>query len=213
MQDRAKPGDIFAMQIVNGQYIFGRVLLDISVQCQKSGLIDMHESPLNTFEDSYLIEVYGSINKIPEINDHNVVIHGIVVDSEAFEEDVWKVIGFNKVDPKKIDFNEYLISELDGEVFFIKGELVIPTDLLEDDYFKFKSFGALKRSIFFDCWLLPLLGREELVDTPVSLSVSDIRFHSIDIRKEIYENVKEDLKEDYYSLALKHGFDTNRFFK
>lgn len=82
-EKRAKQGDVFSVQLPNGQYMFGKVLLDIKQQCFKSGIVEMATSQLRYGSISYLIEIYDCItdNENPPAS-FKVVIPGIVVDED-----------------------------------------------------------------------------------------------------------------------------------
>ncbi len=211
MKKRAKAGDVFSAKLSNGQYMFGRVLLDINTQCIKSKKVDRKVSMLGKRAISYVIEVFDAIQDNEEMPiDPTVLIPGISVDPESFEEDRWNIIGHIEVDPKEVDFQEDY-EYYEGEVIFYRGELVISGKLDDDQLYALDSGYFLNSSDLFDAAIV-LKGKPELSKYQTDIEKYDKRFSQADLRKRVFQAIGEEPEMDYYHLALKHGFDTTRFF-
>src|SRR5687768_10419316 len=160
MESRAKAGDIFAMKIPNGQFIFGRIMLDLEEQCRKPGLIEPGSSLW--LGECYLIQVFELVADTPVYRHSDVAINGMIVDDYAFLEDIWKVVDHKKKSPSEIDFNEYLFP--DGDFLsIVKGEVRIKTSLPRDKYYIYMITGGIEPSMYLDRQVLPYLGKASLV--------------------------------------------------
>ncbi|WP_175609910.1 hypothetical protein [Zobellia uliginosa] len=49
-------------------------------------------------------------------------------------------------------------------------------------------------------------------DRTYFLDNNDIRLNN-NFRKEIYDQIGEDMNQSYYEMALKHGYDLGRFYQ
>lgn len=209
-----KVGDIFAMKIPNGQYVFGRILLDIPKQCVEPGLVE-YDSPLERLS-CLIVEGYALLSDTPEFKDSNVVVKGFSIDDSAIEDGTFKIAGHKEVDPKEVDFPEFFHIDLGyHKVSFEKGEISIPLNITMDAAAAYRLRGGFSLSETFDSVILTLINRYDLIDDqePTKLQHGDLRFNTKERQKEIYALIGEDLARDsYYNLALKRGFDTARFF-
>ncbi len=215
MKKRAKSGDIFTEQLKNGQYMFGHVQLDIK-ELLKKGFIVRGESILTTHSICYCVSVYDSICDEPILpDDAKVVWSGSLVGDSMFENDSWTIIGQKPVNPKKIEFPEE-ISIFQNEITFEKGEVRKQTkqgsESLNRELIPF-TVGLLNGPNLFDT-VLTYMGRKDLVKHhALDIANYDKRFIDPNLRKRIFELFNEDPEMPYYDFALKHGFDTERFFK
>ncbi len=210
MRKRAKAGEIFVEQRESGKFMFGRVILDIDRQVFKSKKAIMDESNLKEFSISYVVEAYDAVSETPEIPDRlNPVIEGIVVNPMAFKYDTWSIVGNNPItDPRLVDFQEHC-SFYNGEVRFSKGEVYIKAPLKNVMLESIDTGYQLNSPLLFNLV-------ESLMQDPAdheALLRYDFRFLKPYQRNEIYEAIGEDPNMSYYDLAMKHGFDTSRFFK
>lgn len=209
MKTRAKSGDIFVEKLTSGEYMFGRVLLDIKA-CFKSGIIEMKTSQLRSGSISYLVETYDSISEKAELSESaKVVIPGIVVDSSSFEDDTWKVIGNSSIDPTKVDFQED-IRYYSEKILLTRGEVMLTAPANDSRLKKFSGGAKMNSGNLFDC-TLAILGKTELASM-VNIENYDTRFADPELRKFVYGILGEDSEMSYYDFALKHSFDTARLY-
>lgn len=213
MKNSVKSGDIFTQKLDNGKHMFGRVLMDIKKQCFDSKIIaNKADSLLRQYTPGYVIEVYDTISSNSSLPENsNVIIPGIAVDSDAIENDEWKIIGYKAIDVKEIDFQESL-NFYDGELDFQRGEVFIsvnvPKKLLNEEIESFNSSALVNSYLILEDIFeyLESNDKTELLDY-------DMRLLSKQSRDRVYKIIDENPEMSYYDLALKHGFDTRRFFE
>ena len=138
-----KSGDIFNFEIADNEYGFGRVILDIYPQCLKPGLIDQQSLLLNGNEESIFIELFEKTSTNPEleIDTKKVLVPGLFTSNFEIEDNYWKVIGNEPIDPTKIDFPEFLTHEGASQGKFIKGELSTIIDISYEDVEAIKIYA------------------------------------------------------------------------
>lgn len=214
MKKRAKAGDIFTEQLKNGQYMFGRVLLDIKEQLKK-GVIVRGESRLTAHSISYCVSVYDSICDEPILpDDAKVIWPGIPVGHDMFGDDSWTIIAHKPVDPKEIEFPEE-ISIYNSEITFIKGEVRQQSkqgsESLNKELIPFTRSFLNEQDLFNT--ILTYMDRKDLAKEEEIITDYDKRFIDPNLRKRIFELFNENPGMPYYDFALKHGFDTARFFQ
>ncbi|MBX3163560.1 MAG: immunity 26/phosphotriesterase HocA family protein [Bacteroidetes bacterium] len=205
-----KAGDIFAIQIENGQYVFGRILLDIPRQCIEPNLV-ADDNPLRMMK-CLVLEGYNLLKDEPVFEDAPVIINGYLAYDSAFVDGVFKIVGHKAVNPKEVEFPGYFDINLFGEVTFERGEISIPLNISEDEADSFELFGGIHFSEAFDTVILTLMGRTDLVQEKAELKYSDIRFNSAEKQEQIYNIVGKEMSLPYYELALRKGIYTARFF-
>jgi len=209
MRKRAKIGDIFTQELESGEFMFGRVLMDIETQCFKSKKVTMDKSNLKNFSISYVVEAYDVVASSPDLpKDFKTVIPGIVVNPMAFKYDTWKVIGNVPLEsPELVDFQEHC-SFHDGKLFFSRGEVYLEGSLRDKELESIDTGYQINSPILFDLV-------KELQSTPPNPSALlryDFRYLSKELRERIYAAIGEDPNMSYFELAKNHGFDTSRFF-
>ena len=187
--------------------------MDIEKQCFKNGLVDTENTSLDEYLECYLIEGFDQIKNESKLDTYKVVLRGFLIDKESLDDDDIIVIDNKPVDPKKIEFPAYLFNSYFKGIFFEQGEVKIPINLSEDKFNEFAVRGGVSYNGAFEAALLPLIGKQELTDTPIDMKYRDIYYADNNIQDEIYSLIGEDKNQSYYDLALKHGFDTSRFFQ
>jgi hypothetical protein len=209
-----KAGDIFAMPVANGQYVFGRILLDVPRQCMQTGLAERYGGLYNV--NCLILEGFDLLKNTPEFEAAPTAIKGYAATDEAIADGTFKIVGHQPVDPREVDFPESVFMvRFHTAVFFIKGELqlLLPVDREKAIASGFDISCVIHSLESFGTVILALMGSTNLAGAAVDLPHQDVRFAPPDIREKIYALVNEDLSATpYYDLALKHGFDTTRFF-
>jgi hypothetical protein len=90
---RFKAGDIFALELPTGEYVTGRVLLDVKHQCIRPKLL-LSDSPLSFFNGAVLTEIYKQSFPEPTTERSEILISGIWTDSGSFKRGRWNIIGY-----------------------------------------------------------------------------------------------------------------------
>jgi hypothetical protein len=208
-------GDIFTFKLSTDEYMCGRIMLDIKKQCVSPKLLPP-DSPLYFFNGSLLVEIYKSTAKQPVIDNSEILIPGIFLDSDSLEYGIWSIIGHQDVNPEEVEFPEYLVgSGLRAK--FVRGEISLNLDLRESDVDRVNVYGTKKSSATLGEICLYHLGRSHEINNPRlknielrSLKNSDLRFSQH--RSEIYGFLGEDPNQSYYKMSTKFGYDIQRFY-
>jgi hypothetical protein len=208
-------GDIFTFKLSTDEYMFGRIMLDIKKQCVSPKLLPP-DSPLYFFNGSLLVEIYKSTAKQPVIDNSEILIPGIFLDSDSLEYGIWSIIGHQDVNPEEVEIPEYLVgSGLRAK--FVRGEISLNLDLRESDVDRVNVYGTKKSSATLGEICLYHLGRSHEINNPRlknielrSLKNSDLRFSQH--RSEIYGFLGEDPNQSYYKMSTKFGYDIQRFY-
>ena len=211
-------GDIFFVQY-GGKYFFGKILMDISER------MPTRDISMKFFHDCYLVGVYKGIYDEPALTDKEFIIPSIYTLKKQFylkdkeHKTDWIFYKNESIDYKTdISFPEYLHNVGKIGICFMSGELQIRTKLTKKDYLG--DFGICRAVHFWYSTVLMMAchyqGRDELIDdlmdfTTGFLEREDLRFAKKQ-RKEVYEQIGEDMNISYYELALKHGFNLGRFY-
>ena len=213
-----KAGDIFTFQLPNQQYGFGRILLDVHRQCVEPNLID-ESSPLETFDDCILLELYKQISDQPLLTSSEILIPGIYCGDDELDLR-WRIVGHEKIDPLKIDFPEHISTRgvrdcfTKGEIrlFFPRKALRYPNnDIGEDIGIRptFRSPGGIPYICLYYLNLKNLINPKHV--EVYSLARSDLRFS--EHRSKIYKMLEEDENQSYYEISSKLGLDVTRFYE
>lgn len=208
-----KPGDIFAFPLTNDQYMFGRIMLDIEKQCVKPKLIDS-ESPLLAYSKSLLIEVYREVRDSKNFPGGEILIPGFFLDPEPIKLGEWEIVGYQKIDPIRIDFPEILAP---CDIFWAleRGEIreLLPEDLDENEDWIVREFIVSPYALPDIC--LNLLGMDRFIQptdrNSIKIEKLDLRFSPH--RTQIYQMLEEDENQSYYEMSSKSGFDVTRFYE
>ena len=228
-------GQIFAVPMPDGTYIFGRVMLDI-YGVQKRRLLPV-DSPLPFFNMGYLIEMYSGIQKKPEYVPSPILIAGAFVESKEVG-NAWPVVGHEPVDPKKVEFPEGLIGydTPQGEVALQCGEMRIPVPMIQrgaerkvgenvvkDVGYFFLSGGEViysglgsYPSSHWSYMCLWALGRVDEIPAEwpgvrVGLARGDLRFSPR--RAEVYAHLPFPMELSYYEKQKQMGFNLERLYE
>jgi hypothetical protein len=214
-----KSGDIFNFEIADNEYGFGRVILDIYPQCLKPGLIDQQSLLLNGNEESIFIELFEKTSTNPEleIDTKKVLVPGLFTSNFEIEDNYWKVIGNEPIDPTKIDFPEFLTHEGASQGKFIKGELSTIIDISYEDVEAIKIYANEFAVFSIPDIVLFALGRKDEMETNsdahhmVDMSKNDLRFSKH--KAKVYDKLPADFKGKYYDVSKALGYDLKRFFQ
>lgn len=213
-------GDVFAFELVPGEYAFGRLILDLYRQCWKTGKADKHGVLGVADRDAIYFELFRQTSATKSFNkrDTTVLIPGMYAANYSLEDGDWEVVDHVPVEPEKVDFPEFLTIDGAFHGTFIKGELShrieMPAEEINDVIGIFPNMKAL---ISVPEFVLFALGRaDEIRESRRNLrdmNKEDIRFS--EHRKRIYDLLPSEFNsgKPYYELAREKGFDLKRFFE
>ena|SRR6218665_103605 len=214
-----KAGDIFAFELVPGEYGFGRLILDLNRQCYKTGKVENH-SVLGVADKSVVFfELFRqtSPNNVFNTNGMEVLIPGMYAANYDLEDFTWEVVAHIPIEPEKVDFPEFLTIEGAFHGKFIKGELSHVIEIPGEEVEKIKIYPSTQALIAIPEFVLYALGRvEEIRENRRSIrdmKDEDIRFS--EHRKRIYDLLPAEFNQgkSYYELAKEKGFDLKRFYE
>jgi hypothetical protein len=216
-----KTGDVFSIEVAEKEFIFGRVLFDVTKQylsCEQKDKLNY----LSFFNKCLLVETYiGVYSNVNEVNFEQTVNFSTFVSDDFHKQDFFKernckVIDFREIDVKKVTFPENL-SSYNSTYYFSVGELYLPIVLNSEEYDEIKvhpSFGYGYWEIIVAT--LDISKREDLIEEGDNKKNNYFRWSDLrsmpDIRNKIYALAGEDPNQSYYEMALKHGFDLARFY-
>jgi Immunity protein 26 len=211
-----KSGDIFSFPLPTGEYMTGRVMLDVKKQCVHPKLLESG-SPLGSHNGDILIEVYKQTFSEPTAERSDILIPGIWTDSASVKGGFWPIIGYETIDPTQVEFPESFILYGARTIHFRKGELKLPINITHEEYDQLHILDTTRSSGTLEEVCLYCLGRKDEINDPDlvdvelrSLKRSDLRFN--EFRSEAYRRLGEDENQPYFEMALKHGYDIRRFY-
>lgn len=211
---KIKAGDVFSIEIAENNYVFGRVLLEVTSQCK--GKVP-EDSNLNFFGGCILIEMYDQFSKENKFDKANakVLIPGMFTDTFGIKDGIWEIISHIQVMPEKVGFPESLLS-FSPKIYFNKGELLLNTKLTREQYEKIGVYSTKDSSYAVGSICLHYLGKDDLIEEqfkwPEYLENSDLRYRP-EIRSKIIKQAGYDDSKSYYENALERGFDLKRFYE
>ena len=208
-------GDIFTFKLSTNEYICGRIMLDIKKQCVRPKLLQPN-SPLNFFNGSLLLEIYKSTATQPVIDNSEILIPGIFLDSDSLKYGIWSIIGHQDVNPEEVEFPEALIAHgLHAQ--FLRGEVALNLNLKEEEIEKINVYQTKKPSHILGEICLYHLGRIDEINNSwvhsievFNLKSSDLRFTQH--RSEIYHLLGEKENQSYFEMSSRLGYNIQRFY-
>jgi hypothetical protein len=213
-----RAGDLFAVPLPDGTFATARILLDVSEQGLKPGIIP-RSSPLKPFEDALLVEVYRVVTPEPSSQVAAAAIAGVFVAPRQLSsggKGKWPLTGHLDVDPTTVAFPEGLLHARGsgGRIAFLSGEIERDLELDDGQLERYSARPSVINPPAFVNACCYYLGRKELLGEVaefMSLRTSDLRF--TDDRDEIYRLMHEDPSRSYYDRAKAMGFDLSRFYR
>lgn len=209
-----RAGDLFALPLPAGDWLTGRVLLDVDTVLDKR--IVTSTSPLRTHKGSVLVEVYSAVSDKPSGSVSGVLVPGQWVMSDALTgraKPTWPIVGHEEVNPEAVDFPEEIIAT-DPTMTFAKGEIQQPISVARQEKDRFRVGVLFHNCARFVAICEYFLGRKEnLGRNPegFSLARDDLRFSPI--RGEVYKMLKRDPSRAYAEWAREEGLDPARLWK
>ena len=90
-------GDVFAVPLPTGEYIFGKILL--CIQRLRTRCVLSTKSPLLSLGSPVLVEMYESTSREPQYTPSNVLIPGVFLQTDTLG-GVWPIVENTTVDFK-----------------------------------------------------------------------------------------------------------------
>lgn len=207
-----KTGDLFAIPLAPGEFLTGRLVLDLELQGVKRGLLK-DGSHLDFFAGAAFIEIFRQIHARPTAALSQPAIAGLFIDWSALETKAWPVIGSSPVDPDRIEMPEWLVS-VGSEIHLVRGEVGAPVRVPYQEAQRMYCRPTIlsPRSIVDLC--AAYVGRKELASKPGldnPMQWYDLRFSPH--RDRVYAESSLPRDEPYVSLAAARGVDVRRFFQ
>ena len=215
-RQKVNAGDVFAVPLPDGEYLFGRVLLDIYATTKRR--LFPPDSPLPGLGKALLIEMYGGTASLPEYTPSEMLIPGAFVEVDKVGTD-WPIVAHVPVDVQKVQFPETLIGHMhaEGEVAFECGEIRVLIPITHEVLRREFGVYSTRHSAFLWHYVcLHQLGRGDEIpsDYPAVknyLRNSDLRF--TEHRTRIYEHLPLDINDSYYQQQAKLGLNLERLYQ
>ena len=200
-------GDVFAIPVSETEFIFGRVLFDVTKQYIK--IVPEEEREFN-----YL----GFFNKsvLEDVDFEKKAVTGTFVFNDFLSEYKGMIVGKRAVNPIEVSFPETLGSR-NMDYYLTLGELAFPIDITEQIYYDEIKVMPSTGYGYYEVVVatLDFSGRDDLIkeDAKMDNYFRDSDLRSLpDVRKRIWKLAGEDMNKSYYELAKGKGFDLARLY-
>lgn len=211
-------GDVFAIPVSETEFIFGRVLFDVTKQYIK--IVPEEERELNDlgfFNKSVLVEMFlGVYTSVEDVDFEKKAVTGTFVFRDFLSKYEGVIVGKREVNPIEVSFPEVL-SRYNMNVYLASGELYLPIPIDGNKYNKIGVYASSGYGYYnLIVATLDFSGRDDLIKEDAKM---DNYFEHIDLRSrpelrsEIYASIHEDTNQNYYDMALKYGFDLKRLYE
>jgi hypothetical protein len=210
---RIRHGDVFAVPLPNGLFIFGRVMLNVA-RCVKQRLIP-EGSPLGGFNRECLVQMYQHLSPLPEYVPSPVLIPGAYVWPDELGTG-WPIVAHGHVDCRMVEFPECLsgFNHEEGETAFIAGEIFIPIPISNGEYIDLDVQYTVFPPVTWGYNCLHMLGREDIIPEKwrrgLGLADSDLRYSPH--RDRIYQYLPFDKDLSYWEKQEQLGHSLERFY-
>lgn len=211
-------GDVFAIPVSDTEFIFGRVLFDVTKQYIK--IVPKEEWKFNYlgfFNKSVLVEMFlGVYTSVEDVDFEKKAVTGTFVFNGFLSEYKGMIVGKREVNPIEVSFPETLGSR-NMDYYLTLGELAFPIDITEQIYYDEIKVMPSTGYGYYEIIVatLDFSGRDDLIKEDVKMDNyfrdSDLRSLP-DVRKRIWKLAGEDMNKSYYELAKEKGFDLARLY-
>ena len=211
-------GDVFAIPVSETEFIFGRVLFDVTKQYIK--IVPEEEREFNYlgfFNKSVLVEMFlGVYTSVEDVNFEKKAVTGTFVFNDFLSEYKGMIVGKREVTPIEVSFPETLGSR-NMDYYLTLGELAFPIDITEQIYYDEIKVMSSTGYGYYEVIVatLDFSGRDDLIkeDAKMDNYFRDSDLRSLpDVRKRIWKLAGEDMNKSYYELAKGKGVDLARLY-
>ncbi len=206
-------GDVFAVPLPGGRFIFGRVTLNFA-RVYKQRLL-AEGSHLGMFRRELLVQMYQHISRTPEYVPSPVLIPGAYVWPDEVGK-AWPVVAHGHVDCRTVEFPECLYSHpyKEDEATFINGEIFLDLPISKHEYGGVEVRAGIFPPVTWGYNCLHMLGRDEEVPEQwrpgLGLEGDDLRYSPY--RDRIYQYLPFDKDLPYWEKQLELGCRLERFY-
>lgn len=214
MGKRFVQGDIFAVPLPDGTYLFGRVMLDIYAALKKR--LFPADSSLAGMGKALLIEMYQEVAKTLDYQPSPLLIPGAILEPDEVGV-TWPVVSNVPVDVHDVQFPEAMVGNRhpSGDVPFLCGKIRLPLPFTERDLDSMRVLQTVHSEFLWPYVCLHELGREgEIPDDcrPTSnLFGADLRVTQF--RSEVYQHLPIRPSDSYYVPQKQLGLELERFYE
>ncbi|MDC2661317.1 hypothetical protein [Bacteroides ovatus] len=211
-------GDVFAIPVSETEFVFGRVLFDVTKQYIK--IVPEEEWKFNYlgfFNKSVLVEMFlGVYTSVEDVDFEKKAVIGTFVFNDFLSEYKGMIVGKREVNPVEVSFLETLCSR-NMDYYLTSGELAFPINITERIYYDEIKVMPSSGYGYYEIIIatLDFSGRDDLIkkDAKMDNYFSDSDLRSLpDVRKRMWEIAGEDMNKSYYELAKEKGFDLARLY-
>jgi hypothetical protein len=212
-EDRFNEGDIFAVPLPTGEFIFGKIQLDVA-RLRRSRKLPP-DSNLLALGNPVLVEMYRAVSPSSRYAPSQVLIPGAFLQTNEFGKK-WKVVDHIEVDVPNVAFPESLIGHMhdEGSADFICGEIRIPLPISHAAYEDIDVCSTAHSTYYWPAVCMQELGRAEELPEEIrnmeQLSRQDLRFS--EHRRYIYKLLPIDTDQSYYEQQAQLGYDIERLY-
>ncbi len=204
MAKRAKPGDIFVVELPKDTRVYGQILLDLRAQCVRPRLLP-RGSTLDFFADTSLQRVLLG----PEPTAEPLL-------PPAFKwEGKWPMIDHVDLVLEEVDFPQGLLGQgiTPG---FIWGEVWLPIDVSEQELLDMDVAPMIRGSESIVQEALHALGRAAEIDPkykkPAIFAASSLDLRMSPHKARVHALLGSRIGNSYFETALRYGYDVRRFY-
>lgn len=206
-------GQIFAVPLPDGTYVFGRVLLDVHGTLKRR--LFPVDSPLPGMGQAYLVEMYSRVQQSPEYVPSTVLIPGAFVESKAVG-NMWPIVGSKAVDPCTVEFPESTIgfTHATGQIAFECGEMSIPLPLSRAEQHGINAMSLRHSAYLWPFVCLWEMGRRMEVPDEYKmarLAGTDLRMSPQ--RPRVYEHLPFPMEMSYFEKQAQMGLHLERLYE
>jgi hypothetical protein len=213
MKKKLLNGVVFANPLPNGQYLCGRVMLDIQGNVKRR--LFPSDSALGLFFGTVLVEMYSIPTARPEYVPSPVLIPGELVFAKFIGRD-WPIVGEIPVDLRTVEFPEGVsgFEHPKGEADFTCGEIAVPLPLSDRDCDEINARPSvgLGNTIGLRCAIaLGLMPERPGFKRGSPISSQDLRFSKY--RPRVYEHLPFPMEISYYDKQKMMGLNLERLYE
>jgi hypothetical protein len=207
-------GDIFAIPLPDGSYLFGRVMLDIYATTKRR--LFPADSPLSGLGKALLIEVYEQVSESLDYKPSDLLIPGAIVEADELGH-TWPILTNSDIDVHDVQFPEAMIGHMHnaGEVAFLCGEIRLLLPFKQRELMTMRVLLTRHSAFLWPYVCLHELGRaSEIPDKyrkGCHLRTSDLRY--TEHRSKVYQHLPLDPDDSYYEQQKQLGLNLERLYE
>jgi Immunity protein 26 len=212
---RATAGDCFVFPLIRGEFLSGRVLLDVAYQCIAPRRVKP-DSNLGFFAGSMLLEIYGNPTREPRVDSSKILIPSLFLPVSVLMSGDWKVMAHEPVDPAVVDFPSALVL-VGSQPHLSWGELLLPIEMTFEEFDKV-GVNPTNHTSTLDLMCLVALGRQSEISPkryrrPEGLQLCHSDLRASELGPDLNQRAGLPVHPNYFAEALSRGYDQRRFYE